>query len=377
MPSWTRSAASGRALRRLRRRRPCRALFAATYPDRVRARSSSTAPTHACCARRTSPAALPERVLDRWAETMLERVGRFRRPGPIGRRARSTTPRSRTGGRGCLRQGTSPRGTIDLIDLYRQIDMRAVLPSIHVPTLVLHRRDDRMMPRRAWPLPRRADPRRALRRAARRAITCRGWRRRRSPRRDRGVPDRHPPTPASPIACWRRCSSPTSSARPSGRRARRPSLARPARERITRSSAPSCARLPRPRDRHPATASSRPSTAPPARSAARWRSRDAVQCARHRDPGRRPHRRVRALDRGRSAASPSTSARASRRAGRAQARCSSSSTVKDLVVGSGHRVRGSRRARPEGRTRTVAAVRGARHSVTVEPHGALSVRARW
>jgi pimeloyl-ACP methyl ester carboxylesterase len=41
-----------------------------------------------------------------------------------------------------LRQGTSPAGAIALIDLYRELDARDVLPTIGVPALVLHRRDD-------------------------------------------------------------------------------------------------------------------------------------------------------------------------------------------------------------------------------------------
>ncbi len=47
-----------------------------------------------------------------------------------------------------LRQGTSPSGAIDLMNLYREIDVRAVLPAIAVPALVLHRRDDRLIPDR-------------------------------------------------------------------------------------------------------------------------------------------------------------------------------------------------------------------------------------
>src|SRR6201999_1280121 len=41
-----------------------------------------------------------------------------------------------------LRQGTSPTGALALLDLYREIDIRAVLPTIAVPTLVLPRVDD-------------------------------------------------------------------------------------------------------------------------------------------------------------------------------------------------------------------------------------------
>ena len=41
-----------------------------------------------------------------------------------------------------LRQGTSPSGAIALFDLYREVDVRPILPTIRVPTLVLHRRGD-------------------------------------------------------------------------------------------------------------------------------------------------------------------------------------------------------------------------------------------
>lgn len=44
-----------------------------------------------------------------------------------------------------LRQGTSPAGAIALMDLYREMDVRSILPAIDVPTLVLHRVGDRMI----------------------------------------------------------------------------------------------------------------------------------------------------------------------------------------------------------------------------------------
>jgi class 3 adenylate cyclase len=44
-----------------------------------------------------------------------------------------------------LRQGTSPSGAVQLMDLYREIDVRSILPAIRVPTLVLQRADDRMI----------------------------------------------------------------------------------------------------------------------------------------------------------------------------------------------------------------------------------------
>lgn len=43
-----------------------------------------------------------------------------------------------------LRYGTSPAGAVALMDLYREIDVRGVLPAIDVPTLVVQRRDDRI-----------------------------------------------------------------------------------------------------------------------------------------------------------------------------------------------------------------------------------------
>jgi class 3 adenylate cyclase len=45
-----------------------------------------------------------------------------------------------------LRQGTSPSGAEALIRLYTELDVRAVLPTITVPTLVVHRVGDRMVP---------------------------------------------------------------------------------------------------------------------------------------------------------------------------------------------------------------------------------------
>jgi class 3 adenylate cyclase/pimeloyl-ACP methyl ester carboxylesterase len=44
-----------------------------------------------------------------------------------------------------LRQGTSPAGAIALMDLYREMDVRSILPAIDVPTLVMHRAEDRMV----------------------------------------------------------------------------------------------------------------------------------------------------------------------------------------------------------------------------------------
>jgi class 3 adenylate cyclase len=45
-----------------------------------------------------------------------------------------------------LRRGTSPRGAKELMRLYLQIDVRDVLPAISAPTLVIHRKGDRLTP---------------------------------------------------------------------------------------------------------------------------------------------------------------------------------------------------------------------------------------
>ncbi len=42
-----------------------------------------------------------------------------------------------------LRSGTSPRGAKELMDLYREADVRSALPLVSAPTLVMHRADDR------------------------------------------------------------------------------------------------------------------------------------------------------------------------------------------------------------------------------------------
>ena len=47
-----------------------------------------------------------------------------------------------------LRSGSSPRGARELMSLYHDIDVRHVLPMIDVPTTVLHRGGDRVVPRR-------------------------------------------------------------------------------------------------------------------------------------------------------------------------------------------------------------------------------------
>ena len=119
---------------------PMSALFAATHPSRVAAlvlygtwARMLWAPDH--------PQGIDPRLLDQLGELVREGWG-----GPVAadRWAPSVAddPEFLRWWARLLRQGTSPTGALALLDLYREIDIRAILPSISVPTLVLHRIDD-------------------------------------------------------------------------------------------------------------------------------------------------------------------------------------------------------------------------------------------
>ncbi len=45
-----------------------------------------------------------------------------------------------------LRSGASPRNMVELRDMYEHLDVRPLLPTIQAPTLVMWRRDDRLIP---------------------------------------------------------------------------------------------------------------------------------------------------------------------------------------------------------------------------------------
>ncbi len=119
-------------------------LFAATYPDRV-----SALAVYGTYARITDAPdydiGIPAEVLDEFAEVTLEDWG-----GPTAIHLFAPThaddPGFRTWWARLLRSGTSPQGAIALLQLYREIDTRAVLPGIRVPTLVIHREDDLLVP---------------------------------------------------------------------------------------------------------------------------------------------------------------------------------------------------------------------------------------
>ena len=114
-----------------------------------------------------------------------------------------------------VRRGASPGATRALRLMNAEIDVRDLLPTISVPTLVLHRAHEKLA--RRVSIHGRAHSRRARRRAARQRPPPLGGRREalldEIERFLSGVRKRW-----SQTACSPRCCSPTSSARPPGRR---------------------------------------------------------------------------------------------------------------------------------------------------------------
>lgn len=119
-------------------------LFAATHPQRC---------THLALwntyARVTRAPDYPEGIdpaeLDNWGEVMKERWG-----GPVAMGSfapsRKGDPEAEAFWAHLLRAGTSPRSAVALMELYKQLDVRSVLPVISAPTLVMARADDRAVP---------------------------------------------------------------------------------------------------------------------------------------------------------------------------------------------------------------------------------------
>jgi class 3 adenylate cyclase len=122
---------------------PMCALFAATYPERTSALVMS-----GCYAKWIKDVGYP------WAPTRAEHEAAFdayeRHWGtPIGI---NTIAPSVANDESCrnwwarvLRQGASPGAAIALYRMNIEIDIRAVLPTIRVPTLILHRTGDRLI----------------------------------------------------------------------------------------------------------------------------------------------------------------------------------------------------------------------------------------
>jgi class 3 adenylate cyclase len=125
---------------------PMSLLFAATYPDEL-----SSLVLHGTWPRLLKgdgfPEGIPPEKFAGWRQRVREEWG-----GPV---AIELWAPSAVGDRGferwwgrLLRHGTSPAGATALMDLYVQIDVRAIVPAIDVPTLLLARRGDRLIPAR-------------------------------------------------------------------------------------------------------------------------------------------------------------------------------------------------------------------------------------
>jgi class 3 adenylate cyclase len=123
---------------------PLCVLFAASHPDR----------TSAIVLLGGFPR---ERVGDDWAwgytddtfEAVLEDV-RHNWGGPVGLDVRAPSkkddPRFRQSWARYLRLGASPSSAVSLMTMNAEIDVRPLLPSVHVPTLVIHRTGDLAVP---------------------------------------------------------------------------------------------------------------------------------------------------------------------------------------------------------------------------------------
>ncbi|MEK6271097.1 MAG: adenylate/guanylate cyclase domain-containing protein [Actinomycetota bacterium] len=83
--------------------------------------------------------------LELWAQQMAREWG-----GPVALElfapSRAGDPETERWWAHLLRSGTSPRSVSALMELYKELDVRHVLPVISAPTLILHRAEDRVVP---------------------------------------------------------------------------------------------------------------------------------------------------------------------------------------------------------------------------------------
>jgi pimeloyl-ACP methyl ester carboxylesterase len=122
---------------------PLCSLFAATYPTRTEALIMIGS-----YARRLRDADYPWGVTpderDRFCQTIIDEWG-----GPVGIEdrapSRASDPAFRAWWASYLRMGASPGAAVALTRMNAAIDVRDVLPSIRVPTLVLHRAGDQCL----------------------------------------------------------------------------------------------------------------------------------------------------------------------------------------------------------------------------------------
>ncbi len=278
-----------------------------------------------------------------------------------------------------MRWGAGPGAARTLMEMYRNLDVRPLLPLVPIPALILWREGDRILPPRF------------SRTVADGIPDCRG--------RELEGEDHIPwfgdagavldeieefltgrPASAPVRASSRPCSSPISSTRPAGGRARRPGVARPARRlrpALAARSSISTGSVHKEHRRRSAgdlrrTGAGGPGGARPAREHA---------LARPRDPVGHPHGRVRA-DRRRHRRDRGPHRRA-RRIGRTAGRGDDDGHGQGPRDRLRARVLRARHPRAQGRSRSVAAVRRGRRrrALSAQRHSAptqsLSCSARF
>lgn len=122
---------------------PMSVLYAASFPHRVS--HLALYGTYAKLARSADyPVGVPPAVLERWVETTASAWG-----GPVLLELFAPTLAGNEDAHvwwaRLLRSGTSPRAAADLMSMYSEIDVRPALPAITAPTLVLQRSGDLMV----------------------------------------------------------------------------------------------------------------------------------------------------------------------------------------------------------------------------------------
>lgn len=123
---------------------PMAMLLAATYPERC-----SHLALYGTAARFTHApgydAGVPPEALERFGRRIGSEWGGAAGIGVLAP-SLAGDPELERGWQRVMRTGTSPRGVVALMGLYRELDVREALPLISQPTLVLHRAADRPLP---------------------------------------------------------------------------------------------------------------------------------------------------------------------------------------------------------------------------------------
>ena len=122
---------------------PMSILFAATYPTRT-----SALVIYGSYARRVQAPDHPfGKSADEWDEFVQRLESEWGGPAAVEVFSPSIAgdPVRRASWADYLRQAASPGAAVDIMRMNGEIDVRAVLPAVHVPTLILHKTGDRLV----------------------------------------------------------------------------------------------------------------------------------------------------------------------------------------------------------------------------------------